>query len=94
MTVASLGMERCEARGVASGFRVALERARVQSDDGYLNLRDGPSTRDDVLHRLPNDSSLSVFGCRRGPRGGRWCFVRDVNEDLFGYVFDRELVYE
>lgn len=79
--------------GIASGFRTVGDEAVVRSDDGYLNLRAGPSSSRDALHRLPNDSLLWVYGCRSGAKGARWCFVEEVNETLFGYVYDRELAY-
>ena len=89
---------------LAQAARVAInERAAVASDDGYLNLRDGPTTRGRVEQRLPNGQEVLVLGCDRGRRGARWCHVILVlyTDDGFrvdpeygaGYVYDAELRY-
>ena len=83
--------------------RVAVNLlATVRSDDGYLNLRDGPSSRTRVERRLPNGQRLLVLGCEPGRQGARWCDVAAVDgvDDVVdveygrGHVYDAELVYD
>ena len=79
--------------GVAPGLRAVDDEALVVSEDGYLNLRAGPSVAHGVLHRLPADALLWVYACRGEAAGPRWCFAEALDERLFGYVYDRELAY-
>lgn len=88
------GSTNAEGAGAPSGFRATDGVAHVRSVDGYLNLREGPSSARDVLSRIPNGMSVQIHGCERGERGRRWCFVDVIEWRVFGYVYDRELVYE
>ena len=87
------GYGTVEGAGIAPDLRAVDDEALVVSEDGYLNLRAGPSSSHDVLHRLPTDALVWVYACRAGDEGARWCFVEALDDQLFGYVYDRELAY-
>ena len=89
------GTPNVEGAGVAPGFSDvdAGVSATVQSSDGHLNLRGGPSTSNLVLDQLLNGWMVEIVGCRSGRRGARWCLVNHGDAHVYGYVYDRELVY-
>ena len=57
---------------LATGLPAAAQTLYVsQTDTGYLNLRDGPGTRHDVLRQLPAGARVDVEETQ-----GRWYAVR------------------
>ncbi len=98
-----LGLLLCAAAAAQPSDRTAVNVfATVESDDGYLNLRDGPSARTRIDRRLSTGERVLVLGCEPGRRGARWCHVataEGVNDALdvmygIGHVYDAELVYD
>ena len=87
------GSPNVEGAGVLSGFRIVDANATVESSDGYLNFRAGPSSSHPVMKELVNGAMVQVHGCRSRTRGARWCLVEHGDAHVFGYVYDRELVY-
>ena len=85
-----------EAQPAADGpGRVVVNRyAVVSSADGYLNLREGPSTSSAVRRRMENGTLVWVRDCGSGAPGQRWCHVLLRSADgsgAYGFAFDAEL---
>ena len=55
----------------------------IQADDGYANVRSGPSADAVVIARLDNGTLVEVSECSAAPAGRRWCAVSGPAE---GYV--------
>ncbi|MGB3544128.1 SH3 domain-containing protein [Rubrivirga sp.] len=61
----------------------------IQADDGYANLRSGPSSDGEVVARLTNGTDVLVGECSVAEPGQRWCQVETPAHDgpvQTGYV--------
>ena len=51
----------------------------VQADDGYVNVRSGPSADREAVGRITNGSDVSVGECTAAEPGRRWCKVQSLS---------------
>lgn len=56
----------------------------------YLNIRSGPSTRNQVIARAPNGAVFRNLGCE-GTGSGRWCHLETPRGDVNGWASGRFL---
>lgn len=96
-------------QGVPDGYsQRTFWVGRVYSpEDGYVNLRTGPSSDDTVIREVPNGERVVPLACGPGATNARWCFVKVYVEEpgvdadpnvespdgYFGYLYMQEMEY-
>lgn len=67
--------EDAESEETEAPTLVAVDRQATVRDtrDGFLYLREGPSSQTAALAQMPNGSSVGIGSCQPGAEGSRWC---------------------